>query len=261
MDCSTSGLPVLTNSWSLLKLMSIKSVMPSNYLILCHPFLLLPSIFISIRVFFNESPLCIRWPKYWSLSFSFITNPSNEYSGLISFRIDWLDVLAVQGTLKSLLQHHSSKASILWHLTFCESESQSVVSYSPGQNTGGGSLSLLQGSSQPRDRTQVSHIAGGFFTSWATREAQEYWSGWPIHSPGDLPDPGIKLGSPALQVDSFQLSYEGNLSIVGNLKCHSLWLPLPMYTFESLCLNGELHLSQYRTTGIKCRVPISHLLT
>ena len=117
-----------------------------------------------------------------------------------------------------------------------------------------------RGFPQPGNRTQVSCIAGQFFTSWGTREAQEYWSGWPIHSPGDLPNPGIKFGSSALQVDSFQLSYEGNLSRVGNLKCHSLWLPLPMYTFESLCLNGELHLSQYWTTGIKCRVPISHLL-
>ena len=86
--------------------------MPSNHLILCHPLLLLPSIFASIRVFSNESVLCIRWPKYWS--FSFHINPSNEYSGLISFRMNWLDLLAVQGTLKSLLQHHSSKASILW---------------------------------------------------------------------------------------------------------------------------------------------------
>ena len=94
--------------------MSIESVMPSNYLILCRPFLLLPSIFPSIRVFSNESVLCIRWPKYWSFSFSI--SPSNEYSGLISFRIDWLDLLAVQGTLKSLLQHHSSKASILRRL-------------------------------------------------------------------------------------------------------------------------------------------------
>ena len=100
----------ITSSWSLLKLMSIESVMPSNCLILCHP-LLLPSIFPSIRVFSNESALCIRWPKYRSFSFSI--SPSNEYSGLISFRIDWLDLLAVQGTLKSLLQHHSSKASIL----------------------------------------------------------------------------------------------------------------------------------------------------
>ena len=100
----------ITNSWSSLKLMFIKLVMPSNHLILCHP-LLLPSIFPSIRGFFNESVLRIRGPKYWSFSFS--TSPSNEYSGLISFRMDWLDLLAVQGTLKSLLQHHSSKASIL----------------------------------------------------------------------------------------------------------------------------------------------------
>ena len=101
----------ITNSWSLLKLTSIESVIPSNHLILCHPLLLPPSIFPSNRVFSNESVLSIRWPKDWS--FSFIINPSNEYSGLISFRMDWLDLLAVQGTLKSLLQHHSSKASIL----------------------------------------------------------------------------------------------------------------------------------------------------
>ena len=101
----------ITNSWSLLKLMSIESVMPSNHLILCRPLLLLPSIFPNIRVFSNESVLHIRWPKDWSYSFSI--SPSNEYSALISFRMDWLDLLAVQGTLKSLLQHHSSKASIL----------------------------------------------------------------------------------------------------------------------------------------------------
>ena len=101
----------ITNSQSLLKLMSIASVMPSNHLISCHSLLLLPSIFPSIRVFSNESVLCIIWPNYWSFSFSI--SPSNEYSELISFRIDWLDLLAVQGTLKSLLQHHSSKASIL----------------------------------------------------------------------------------------------------------------------------------------------------
>ena len=102
--------PSITNSQNLLKLMSIGSVMPSNYLILCHP-LLLPSIFPSIRVFSNESVLHIRWPRYWSFSFSI--SLSNEYSGLISFRIDWFDLLAVQGALKSLLQHHTSKASIL----------------------------------------------------------------------------------------------------------------------------------------------------
>ena len=97
----------ITNSWSLLKVMSIESVMPSNHLILCHPLLLLPSVFPSIRVFSNEAVLPIRWPKYWSFSFSI--SPSSEYSGLISFRMDWLDLLEVQGTRKSLLQHHSQK--------------------------------------------------------------------------------------------------------------------------------------------------------
>ena len=110
------GLPVHHNSRSLIKLMSIKLVMPSNHLILCHPLLLLPLIFPSIRVFSNESALCIMWPKYWSFSISL--SPSNEDSRLISFRIDWLDLLAVQGPLKSLLQHHNSKASILWHSAF-----------------------------------------------------------------------------------------------------------------------------------------------
>ena len=105
-----------TNSRSLLKLMSFELVMPSNHLILCRPLLLLPSIFPSIRVFSNESVFHSRWPKYWSFSFSI--SPSNEYLGLISFRKDWLDLLAVQGTLKSLFQHHSSKASILWHSAF-----------------------------------------------------------------------------------------------------------------------------------------------
>ena len=111
MDCLS-----ITNSRSLLKLMSIESVMPSIHLILCHPLLLLPSVFLSIRVFSNESALRIRWPKYWSFSFSI--SPSKEHLGLISFRMDWLDLLAVQGTLKSLLQHHSSKASVLWRSAF-----------------------------------------------------------------------------------------------------------------------------------------------
>ena len=106
----------ITNSRSLLKLMSIESVMPSNHLILCHPRLLLPSTFPRIRIFSNESVLRIRWPKYWSFCFS--VSLSNECSGLISFRIEWFDLLAVQGTLKSLLQHHSSKASILWLSAF-----------------------------------------------------------------------------------------------------------------------------------------------
>ena len=106
----------ITNSWSLPKLMSVESVMPSNHLILCCPLLLPPSIFPSIKVFSNELVLHIRWPEYWSFSFSI--SPSSEHSGLISFRMDWLDLLAVQGTLKSLLQHHSSKASILWLSVF-----------------------------------------------------------------------------------------------------------------------------------------------
>ena len=116
MDCSTPGLPVITNSQSLLKFMSVESVMPSNHLILGHPLLLPHSIFPSIRVFSSESVIHTRWPKYWSFSFSI--SPSKEHSGLISFRTDWLDLLAVQGTLKSLLQRHSSKASILWHSAF-----------------------------------------------------------------------------------------------------------------------------------------------
>ena len=106
----------IMNSQSSCKLMSIKLVMPSNHLILCRPLLLPPSIFPSIRVFSNESAPCIRWPKYWSFSFGII--PSKEHPGLISVRMDWLDLLAVQGTLKSLLQHHSSEASILWHSAF-----------------------------------------------------------------------------------------------------------------------------------------------
>ena len=106
----------ITNSWSMLKFMSIQSEMPSNHLILCHPLLLLPSIFPSIRVFSNESILRIGWPKYWS--FSFCISPSNKYSGLISFRSDWFDLLAVQGTLKSILQYHSSKPSIFRHSVF-----------------------------------------------------------------------------------------------------------------------------------------------
>ena len=116
MNCSTPGLPVHHKLLESTKPMSIVLVMPSNHLILCRPLLLLPSIFPSIRVFSNDSALRIRWPKYWSFSFSI--SPSNEHPGLISFRMDWLDLLAVQGTLKSLLQHHSSKASIIRRSAF-----------------------------------------------------------------------------------------------------------------------------------------------
>ena len=116
MDCSMPGFPVHPISQNLLKLMSIELVMPYNHLVFCCPLYLLPSIFPSIRVFSNDLALCIRWPKCWSFSFSI--SPSNEYSGLISFRIDWFDLLAVQGAPKRLLQHHSSKASFLWCSTF-----------------------------------------------------------------------------------------------------------------------------------------------
>ena len=116
INCSTPGFPTFNITWSLLKLMSIESVMPSNLLVLYHPLVLLHSIFLRIRVFSNESAPCIRWPKYWRFSFSI--SPSNEYSTLISFRMDWLDLLVVQGTLKSLLQNHHSKASILQHPAF-----------------------------------------------------------------------------------------------------------------------------------------------
>ena len=116
MNRRTPGLPVHHQLPELPKLMSIESVMPSNHLILCRPLLLLPSIFPNIRVFSNELALRIRWPEYWT--FSFNISPSNEHPGLISFRMDWFGLLAVQGTLKSLLQHHSSKASVLWHSAF-----------------------------------------------------------------------------------------------------------------------------------------------
>ena len=126
----------ITSSWSLLKLVCIESVMPSNHLILCHPLLLLPSNFPSIRVFSKESALCIRWPKYWSFSFSI--SPSNEYWGLISFRMDCFGLLAVQRTFKSLPQHHSSKASILWHSAF------SIVQLSHPYMTTGKTITLTR---------------------------------------------------------------------------------------------------------------------
>ena len=137
MNHSTPGLPeAITNSWSPPKPMSIESVMPSNHLILSHPLLLMPSIFPSIRIFSNESALHTRWPKYWS--FSFNISPSNEHPGLICFQMDWLDLLAVQGTLKSLLQHHSSKASILLCSAFF------IVQLSPPYMTTGKTIALTR---------------------------------------------------------------------------------------------------------------------
>ena len=139
--------PSITNSRSLLKLMSIESVMPSNRLILCHLLLLLPSIFHSNRVFSNESALRIRWPKYWSFSFSI--SPSNEYSGLISFRMDWLNPLTVQGTLRSLLQHHSSKTSILQFSAFF------IVQLSHPYLTTGILINFLWQAKQPQQQQQA----------------------------------------------------------------------------------------------------------
>ena len=127
----------ITSSWRLLTLMTIESVMPSNHLILCHSLLLLPSNFPSIMVFSSESVLHIKWPKYWSFGFGFSISPSSEYSGLISFRIEWLD-LAVQGTLKSLLQHHSSKASIPWCSAFF------MVHLSHPYRTAGKTIALIR---------------------------------------------------------------------------------------------------------------------
>ena len=170
--------------------------MPSNHLILCCPLLLPPSIFLSIRVFLNESIFLIRWPKYWS--FGFNISPSNEYSGLIFSKMEWLDLLAVQGTLKSLLQHHSSKASVLrgsaffmvqlshpyrfFHKvkvkvaqscpTLCDPVDYTVHGILQARILDWVAISFSRGFSPPRDWTQVSHIAGRFFTSWATSEAQ-----------------------------------------------------------------------------------------
>ena len=156
----------ITNSWSLFKLMSIESVMPSNHLILCFPLLLLPSIFPSIRVFSSVLDLRIRWPKYWSFSFSI--SPSNEHPGLISFRMDWLDLLAVQRTLKSLLQYHSSKVKLLSHVQLFLTPQ--IVAYQ-------------------------APLSMGF-------SRREYWSGLPFPSPGDLPNLGVEPRSPALQADA-----------------------------------------------------------
>ena len=150
MNRSMPGLPVYHQCWSLLKLMCIKSVMPSSHLILWRPLLLLPSIPPSIRVFSNESTLRMKWPKYWSFSFSI--SPSNEHPGLIPFRMDWLDLLAVQGTLKSLLQHHGSKASILRRSAFF------TVQLSHPYMTTGKTIALTRWTSQTPTRNKVHHF-------------------------------------------------------------------------------------------------------
>ena len=150
------------NSQSLLKLMSIESVTPSNHLILCRPLLLPPSIFSSIRVFYSESVLHIRWPKYWSFSFSM--SPSNEHPGLISSRMDWLDLLAVQGSLKSLLQHHSSKASILWHSAFF------ILQLSHPYTTTGNTIALTRWTLV--DKVMVFPVVTYGCESWTIKKAE-----------------------------------------------------------------------------------------
>ena len=151
----------ITNFRSLLKLMSIKSVMPSNHLTLCRPLLLLPSVFPSIRVISDKSALHIRWPKYWTFSFSI--SPSNEYSELISFRMDWLDRLAVQGTLTSLLQHHISKASILWHSAFF------IVQLSHPYMTTGKTISLTRWTCVGKVMSLLFNMLSRFFIAFLPR--------------------------------------------------------------------------------------------
>ena len=198
-------------------------MMPSNHFILCRPLLLPPSIFPSIRVFSNESVFHIRWSKYWS--FSFNISPSNEYSWMISFRTDWLDLLVIQGPLKSLLQHQSSKASVLWHSSFF------IVQLSHPYLTTGKTIDLtrwtfvgkvmsllfnmlsrLVVTFLPRSKVKSFSCVRLFVTPWTVAyqapwsvgfSRQEYWSGLPFPFPGDLPNPGIEPRSPPLQTDTF----------------------------------------------------------
>ena len=163
----------ITNSQSLLKLTSTESVMPSNHLILCHPFLLLPSIFPSIRVFSNESVLPIRWPKYWTFSFSI--SSLNEYSGLISLRMDWLDLLAVQGTLKSLLQHHSSKSSILHHPAFF------MVQFSHPYMTTGKTIALTTWNFIGKVMSLLFNMLSRLIITFLTRSKCLLFHGWSQH--------------------------------------------------------------------------------
>ena len=151
----------ITNSWSSLRLTSIESVMPSSHLILCRPLLLLPSIFPSIRAFSNESTLCIRWPKYWG--FSFNISPTNEHPGLMPFRMDWLDLLAVQGTLKSLFQHHSLKASVLWCSAFF------IVQLSHPYMTTGITIDLTIGTFVGKEMSQLFNMLSRFVIAFLQR--------------------------------------------------------------------------------------------
>ena len=171
----------ITNSQSLPKPMSIESVMPSNHLILCRPLLLLPSIFPNIRVFSNESALCIRWPKYWNFSFSI--SPSNEHPGLISLRMDWLDLLAVQGTLKSLFQHHSSKASILWRSAFF------VVQLSHQYMTTGKTIALTRWTFVGKIMSLLFNMLSRLIMHWRRK-----WQPTPVFLPGESQGRGNLVG-------------------------------------------------------------------
>ena len=207
--------------------------MPSSHLILCHPLLLLPLIPPSIRVFSNELNLRIRWPKYWSFSFSI--SPSKELPGLISFRMDWLDLLADQGTFKRLLQHHSSKASILWHSAFF-----TVQLSHPYMTTGktialtrwtfvGKVMSLLLNMlSRPWSEVKLLSHVRLFATPWTAAyqappsmgfSRQEYWSALPFPSPGDLLDPGVEPGSPSFQADALTSEPPGKPQGHSKLPC------------------------------------------
>ena len=205
----------ITKSWSWLKLMSIELMMSSNHLILCHPLLLLPSTFLSMRVFPNETVVHIRWPKYWSVSLSI--SPFNEYSGLISFRMDWLDLPAIQGILTSLLQLHSSKASILRHSAFF-----TVQLSHPHMTTGkiialttwtfGGKVSEVKWS-------EVAQLCPTLCDPMDTRlltsmefSRQEYWSGLPFPSPGNFPTQGLNPGLPHCRQTLYHLSHQGSLA-------------------------------------------------
>ena len=178
--------------------MSIKSVMPSNHLILCHPLLLLPSIFPSIRVFSNESALCIRWPKY--SSFSFNISPSNEHPGLISFRMDWLDLFAVQGTLKSLLQHHSSKASILQHSSFY------IVQLSYPYMTSGKTIALTRWTFVGKVRSLLFNILSRLLIAFLPRSKRLLIS-W-LQSPSALILEPRKIKSDTVSTVSPSISHE-----------------------------------------------------
>ena len=224
MDCSTPSLS-FTISQFLLKLTSVESVMPSNHLNLCHPFLLLTSIFPSIRIFSNESALCIRWPKYWSFSFSI--SPSNEYSGLISFRIDWLDLLEVQGTLKSLLQHHCSRASILQRSAFF------IMQLSQPYMTTGKTIALTKWTFVGKVMSLIFNMLSRFDTAFFPRSKCLLIS-W-LQSPSAVILEPKKIKSVTVSIFSSSIFHEvlglGAVILVFWMLSFKLAFPLSFFTF------------------------------